>query len=204
MNILAIGAHPDDIEYGCGGFLIKAKEKKHKIFFYVLTKGEKGGPCKTREEEQKKAIEFLGIEKLFWGNFVDTNLPPLNTLIKEVEKIVKQTNPDEVYVNYFEDTHQDHRNISNAVISATRYVKNVIFYEDYTSINFEPNLFVDIEDVLDKKIKLLKFHSSQINRKYPTGLDIIESVKAIASFRGFQGKVKYAEGFKSFRFLREP
>lgn len=113
MNILAIGAHPDDIEYGCGGVLLKAKEKRNKIYFYVLTKGGKVGSSKIREREQEKSAQFLGVEELFWGNFTDTDLPSLNILIQEVEKVLGKTNPDEVYVNYFEDTHQDHRNLSN-------------------------------------------------------------------------------------------
>jgi len=201
MKILAIGAHPDDIEYGCGGFLLKAKRSGDKIYLYVLTKGEKGGIPEVREKEQKKAAEYIGAEELFWGNFKDTDLPPLNILIPKIEEVIEKILPDEIYVNYIEDTHQDHRTLAYSVISAARYIKNVIYYEDYTSINFEPNLFVDIEDVLEEKIKLLKFHKSQVERKYPTGLDIIESVRDIANFRGFQGKVKYAEGFKAFRYL---
>ena len=78
--------------------------------------------------------------------------------------------------------------MARCVISATRYITRVLFYEDYTSGNFEPDVFVDIGDVLEKKIALLQAHRSQVTKSYPTNLDIIESVKAIANFRGFQGK----------------
>ncbi|MCK4244241.1 MAG: PIG-L family deacetylase [Candidatus Omnitrophica bacterium] len=203
MNILAIGAHPDDIEYGCGGLLLKAAEKGNKIYLFILTRGERGGDPKIREKEQEKAARLLGAERLLWGDFSDTQLPGTNILIPKIEEVLNLVNPEEVYVNYFDDTHQDHRVLSDAAISATRYIKNVFFYEDYTTTNFEPNLFVEIEGTLNKKIELLKCHHSQMTRVYPTGLDILESVRAIANFRGFQGKVKYAEGFKALRFLRE-
>lgn len=93
--------------------------------------------------------------------------------------------------------------LAECALAATRYVKRVLFYEDYTSMNFEPDIFVDIEDVLEEKQKIIKVYSSQVDKAYPTKLDMLESVKAIANFRGFQGKVKYAEGFRAFRFLRD-
>jgi LmbE family N-acetylglucosaminyl deacetylase len=114
-----------------------------------------------------------------------------------------QVNPDEVYVNYPDDTHQDHRALAKSVIAATRYIKRVLFYEDYTACNFEPDIFVDIEDALEKKVKLLEIYASQVDKVYPTRLDIIESARSIASFRGFQGKIKYAEGLKSLRYLKQ-
>ena len=70
-------------------------------------------------------------------------------------------------------------------------------------MKFEPDIFVDIGDVLEEKQKLIQIYSSQVVKTYPTKLDMIESVRATANFRGFQGKVKYAEGFKAFRFLRD-
>jgi len=78
----------------------------------------------------------------------------------------------------------------------------VLFYEAYTSLNFQPDIFVDIERILKRKIQSLEAHRSQISKSYPTGLDTLESVKSIATYRGFQAKVKYAEGFKALRFLK--
>jgi len=201
MNILAIGAHPDDIEYGCGGTLLKYAKEKHNVYFLVLTMGEEGGDAKIRKEEQEKVGRLLGVKGIFWGGFKDTEIPANKETVSVIEEVIKKTGPDEVYVNYFNDTHQDHRVLSNCVISATRYITKVLFYEDYTVSNFEPNIFVDIEDVLEEKIELMKAHGSQVTKEYPTGLDMIDSVRAIANFRGFQGKVKYAEGFKALRYL---
>jgi LmbE family N-acetylglucosaminyl deacetylase len=203
VNILALGAHPDDIEYGCGGTFLKCARKGMDIYFMVLTKGEFGGDVKIREKEQEAAMKLLGVKKVFWGGCVDTELPNERIIITKIDEVIEKVKPDEVYVSYIEDIHQDHRTLAECTLAATRYVKRVFFYEDYTSINFEPDIFVDIEDVLEEKQKLIQVYSSQVGKSYPTKLDMVESVKAIANFRGFQGKVKYAEGFKAFRFLRD-
>jgi LmbE family N-acetylglucosaminyl deacetylase len=203
VKILALGAHPDDIEYGCGGTFIKFARKGVDIYLLVLTKGEFGGDPETREKEQGEAIKLLGAKKIFWGGCVDTELPNERIIITKIDEVIERVKPDEVYVNYIEDIHQDHRMLAECTLAATRYVKRVFFYEDYTSINFEPDIFVDIEDVLKEKQELIQVYSSQVAKAYPTKLDMVESVKAIANFRGFQGKVKYAEGFKAFRFLRD-
>jgi LmbE family N-acetylglucosaminyl deacetylase len=202
MNVLAIGAHPDDIEYGCGGTLLKMKKKKDtNIHFFVATEGKFGGEPSVRIDEQKKAGEMLGVKKIFWGNFVDTKLTVCRELIVSIEDAIKETSPDIIFVNYPDDTHQDHRNLAESTIVAARYSKKVLFYEDFTSKNYEPGIFVDIEPVLEEKEKLLKMHKSQVERDYPTGLDIMESVRAVANFRGFHAKVKYAEGFCALRYL---
>jgi len=201
-NILAISAHPDDIEYGCGGTLIKEIKAGSNIFLFITTSGEQGGASKTRIREQKKSAQILGVKKIFWGNFKDTQIPINRKLIGVIDNLIKKISPDEVYVNYPEDSHQDHRALSQGAISATRYIKRVLFYETYTTLNFQPNIFVDIKDVLKQKLESLKTHQSQISKPYPTGLDTLESAKSIANYRGFQAKVKYAEGFKALRFLK--
>ena len=203
MNILALGAHPDDIEYGCGGTFLKFARRGENIFFMVLTKGEFGGDPDVRVKEQEEALKLLGVKKIFWGGYVDTELPNKRIIITRIDEVIEEVKPDEVYVNYIDDIHQDHRTLSECTLAATRYVKRVFFYEDYTSNNFEPDIFVDIGDVLEEKQKLIQVYSSQVSKAYPTKLDMVESVKATANFRGFQGKIKYAEGFKAFRFLRD-
>jgi LmbE family N-acetylglucosaminyl deacetylase len=203
ISILATGAHPDDIEYGCGGMLTRCGREGYDIYLMVLTDGGAGGDVAVRRREQEMAAELLHAKELFWGGFKDTEIPVNGRTISLIDKLVLQVKPDEVYVNYFDDTHQDHRVLAQCVISATRHIRKVLFYEGYTTMNFEPDVFVDIEDVLDDKIRLLGAHHSQISKYYPTGLDIIESARAVANFRGFQGKVKCAEGFKALRFLRD-
>lgn len=202
MNILAIGAHPDDIEYGCGGTLVQYAGRGHKVSLYVITDGSFGGDPVTRRAEQGRAADFIGA-KLEWGNLRDTEVCDNRELILSIEGMLEKTRPDLVLVNYAEDIHQDHRAISLAAISATRYIKEVLFYEVPTTFNFNPDIFVDIEPVLLKKLELLGMHTSQVNKTKVKNLTILESVKSCANFRGFQGRVKYAEGFKAVRLLRE-
>lgn len=203
MKILAIGAHPDDIEFGCGGTLLKYSGKGHNIFLLVLTQGSFGGDSKVRMKEQQEAVQFLGAKGLFWGGFLDTELVDNRKLILKVEEVLHKVMPDIAFLNYKDDVHQDHRAAAQAGVSATRYVKEVLFYEVPTSQHFEPDVFVDIGDILDKKEQLLKIHASQVERTRIENLTILESARSCANFRGFQGRVKFAEGFMALRVLRQ-
>ncbi len=203
MNILAIGAHPDDIEFGCGGTLIKYAQTGHNVYLLVLTDGRFGGDPHIRMNEQKEAVGLIGAKDLFWGNFQDTQLTDSRELILKVDEIHKKIKADMVFLNYPEDVHQDHRATAQAGVSATRYIKEVLFYEVPTTQHFEPDIFVDIQDVLDKKLELLRVHNSQIDRTRVENLNILESAQSCANFRGYQGRVKYAEGFKALRVLKK-
>lgn len=203
MNILAIGAHPDDIEFGCGGTLIKYAQKKHNVYLLVLTCGEVGGDPGIRKKEQQKAAKYIGAKEVFFGGFKDTYLPEDRSLIMSIESVIDKVNPQVVFINYLYDVHQDHREAAKACLSATRYIKEVLYYEVPTTQHFEPEVFVDIGDILEKKLDLLKMHKSQVNRTRVENLTILESAKSCANFRGFQGRVKYAEGFKPVRILRD-
>ncbi len=199
MKILAIGAHPDDIEFGCGGTLLKYSKVGAKIYLLILTTGEIGGNSKIRKKEQEKAAKFLGVREIFWGGFSDTKIPESKELIDAIEHVIKKAGPELVFLNFFNDIHQDHRILATCAIAATRYIKKVLFYEVPTSHNFEPDVFVDITKTLKEKLALLKVHASQIDKTRVPKLTILESAKSCANFRGFQARVKYAEGFKPVR-----
>jgi LmbE family N-acetylglucosaminyl deacetylase len=203
MNILAIGAHPDDIEFGCGGTLLKYAGSGHNVFLLVLTDGSFGGEPQIRRDEQKEAARFMGAEQLFWGGFRDTELQGNRELIVKIDEIIQKVKPDVVFLNFWADVHQDHRAAAQAAVSASRYIKEVLFFEVPTTQHFEPDIFVDIQDVMDKKLQLLSLHSSQVDKTKVENLTILESAKSCANFRGFQGRVRYAEGFKAVRLLRE-
>ena len=202
MNILAIGAHPDDVEFGCGGTLLKHKGNGGAIYLLILTRGEFGGESRVRMKEQEDAAKFLGAKDLFSAACQDTELSGGRDLILKIEEVIHKVKPDVVYLNYCDDVHQDHRAVAQAGISATRYIREVLFYEVPTTQHFEPDIFVDIKDVLDKKLELLKLHTSQVDKTRVDNLTILESVGSCANFRGYQGRVKYAEGFKALRVLR--
>jgi LmbE family N-acetylglucosaminyl deacetylase len=201
MNILAIGAHPDDIEFGCGGTLSKYSEKGHKVYLLVMSKGDKGGDLEIRQKEQENSARILRVEKLYFGNYKDTEIVQSQKLITEIEDFLKDIKPDFIFVHYFDDTHQDHRNLSDSTISATRYIHNVLFYEGPTTQSFTPNVYVDITSALDKKFECLEAHVSQVSKTNIEGLSITEAAKSVAHFRGIQGRVNYAEGFNSLRLF---
>jgi LmbE family N-acetylglucosaminyl deacetylase len=201
MNILAIGAHPDDIEYGCAGTLIKYAERGHHIYLMVLTSGQEGGSSEIRKQEQKNAAELMSVQKIFWGGYHDTQLPLNKELIEKIEEVLGEVNPDLILVNYGDDTHQDHRILTQATMSATRYVRNVLFFEVPTTQNFNPQVYVDISDTLERKSQVLNAHASQIMKTNIEDMYIIELAQANATFRGIQGRVKCAEAFAPLRLF---
>jgi len=201
VNILAIGAHPDDIEFGCGGALIKYTQKSHRLFLLVMTGGGLGGSSSVRTEEQEASGKILGAEKIYWGGYDDSHLIVDVGLIGKIEAVISETKPDFIFCNFPDDTHQDHRHLAQAIMSATRYIRNVLFYEGPTTQNFNPQVFVDISDTLDRKVKALQAHYSQVMKTNIEDLSIVEVARSSANFRGIQGRVKYAEAFQSLRLF---
>jgi len=201
MNILAVGAHPDDIEFGCGGTLIKYTEKGHRLFLLVMTGGGMGAPKATRTKEQMEAKTILGADDVLWGRYEDTQLIVNQEIISKIETVISEVKPDFIFCHFPDDTHQDHRHLSQATITAARYIRNVLFYEGPTTQNFDPHVFVDISTTLEKKIDALQAHRSQITKTNIEGLSIIEIARSSANFRGIQGRVKYAEAFQSLRLF---
>ena len=201
MNILAIGSHPDDIEYGCGGTLLSYAQNGHNVYLMVMTEGTMGGQGHIRRREQQRSAELIGAKEVFWGGYEDTKVTLDRSLIRRIEDVIDNVKPTMTFVHAPSDTHQDHRNMTQATISATRYIKNVLFYEGPTTLEFEPTVYVDIHDVVDKKIALLEAHGTQVMKTNIEDLSIIDLMKSNATFRGIQGRVKYAEGFQPQRLL---
>jgi len=201
MNILAIGAHPDDIEFGCGGALIKYADHGHHLSMLVMTEGGLGGTTDIRTAEQMDSRKIMGVKRVFWGGYEDTHLAINRELINEVEKVIAEVEPDFIFCHHPEDTHQDHRHLAQAVISATRYIPNVLFFEGPTTQNFAPQIFIDISDTLKRKITALEAHRSQIEKTNIKDLNIVDIAVSTANFRGTQGRVKYAEAFSSLRLF---
>jgi len=201
MDILAIGAHPDDIEYGCAGALIKYADRGHRIHLMILTRGEEGGAGEERQREQYDAAEIIGADKVFWGDYHDTKLPLNKELIDRIEEVLTEVKPHLIMVNYGDDTHQDHRILAQATMSATRYVRNVLFFEGPTTQNFNPQVFVDISDTVERKFRVLEAHASQIMKTNIETMSIVELARANATFRGIQGRVKFAEAFSPLRLF---
>ena len=198
-KVLALAAHPDDIEIGCGGALAEYAKRGAEVQLFVATDGAYGGDPEERRREQEKAAAVLGVKMVHWGGFEDTELVVNTELIHALEGQVKAHQPDIVLVNYHEDTHQDHRALAQAAYSATRYVPNVLAYETPTTLNFDPHVFMDIHATLEHKLKALDAHASQIERTNIQGLNIVEIALATVHFRGVQAKLSAAEAFVPVR-----
>ncbi len=203
MRVLALGAHPDDIEFGCGATLLRFAKAGHDVYLYVATGGELGGKPEVRRREQEAAAEYIGARKVYWGGYEDCRLPQIAEMVSSIERVIRETAPDYIFVHHIEDTHQDHRFLASAATSATRYIPNFLFYEGPTTVNFSPNVYADAEGLLEEKMELLRRHESQISKvnvNMPE-LSILDIATSTLSFRGIQGRMKLAEGFKSLRMF---
>jgi LmbE family N-acetylglucosaminyl deacetylase len=201
VNILAIGAHPDDVEYGCGGTLALYAEKGHDVYLWIASDGGMGGDGAVRRHEQADSALVLGVRSVLWGDYTDTEVPFNRGLIVRLETAIRQVRPTMVFVNSPEDTHQDHRNLAQGTISAMRYVPNFLFYEVPSTQHFAPNCYTNLERVLDRKLAALEAHRSQVAKTNIEDLSIVELAVSCANFRGIQARVKYAEAFQSVRLL---
>lgn len=201
MKLLAIGAHPDDIEFGCAGALAQYSQRGDEIYLVVVADGAMGGNPQVRKKEQEISAEIMGAKKLLWGGYKDTLIIFDKPLIDLLEGFLRDVNPSLVLVNYPEDTHQDHVRLAKATISATRYTPKVIFYEAPTSIGFNPMIFADIGETLEAKIKCLETHASQFHKTNIPGSNIVDIAIATARFRGTQARVTFAEGFAPLRYF---
>jgi LmbE family N-acetylglucosaminyl deacetylase len=197
MRILG---NPDDLEFGCGGSFCKFAAAGFELHLLVMTCGEAGGDGTCRRTEQELVAKKLKA-KIYWGGVHDTEIINDRALIAVVESRMREIEPDVVLSHYWDDSHQDHRNLSQAVITAARYVGDILFYEVPSSRNFNPTVFVNIGPVLKRKYDLLKTHKSQIHKTRVPYLSILESAKSTAIYRGNQARAKYAEGFVPFRVL---
>ncbi len=199
-NILAIGAHPDDIELGCGASLAKFVECGVHVRALVLTEGQVGNRTgDSRVEETRAALSLLGVEDIYTEQYPDTKLGScLNEIIKVIESHVNDIDPDRVYTMYENDRHQDHRATFEASIVACRSARQILCYETPSSwTNFEPQVFECVDGYHERKIAALALHKSQRDRPYTQP----DAMRTSGQFRGQQIGVKVAEAFIGYRVV---
>ena len=200
VTVLAVGAHPDDIEVGCAGTLALQKSNGAKVYLLVLSKGEASGDPQTKELACKRSAELLGVDGLFFGGLKDTKIDDGIETILVIEKIIDKVNPDVVYTHTFKDTHQDHRNTAYATLSAARRCKRILMYETPNTLKeFFPQVFTDIENGFEVKKKALRLFGRESERFWLAA----HAVEGLALFRGFQAGVRVAEAFEVGRFVLE-
>jgi len=202
--VLAVGAHPDDIELGCGGALALHKLRGDKVYLLVVTRGEASGDGGVRERECKESAGVLGVDGLSFGGIEDTKIDDGRATIDVIEKVVDEVKPDIVYAPACEDTHQDHRNVGRATLSACRRCRVILMYEGAsTQRDFTPQVFVDLANVFELKMKMVKLFGSQVNNHNGIYRTAVKAIEGLAKFRGYQAGVEVAEAFEVGKFIFE-
>jgi len=199
-TILALGAHPDDLELGCGATLAKLIAAGATVHAIIFTDGGKGAAATfDRGTETQAALASLGVTEVHQYAFPDTRLHEhLNDLIDTIEQHVQAISPDRVYTMFHGDRHQDHRAVYEASAVACRRVPQLLAYETPSSYpNFIPTVFEPIDDFIERKVEALKLHKSQGERLYMHE----EKIRSAAHFRGVQVELGQTEGFIPYKLV---
>ncbi|PSQ05429.1 GlcNAc-PI de-N-acetylase [Halobacteriales archaeon QS_6_71_20] len=197
MNVIAIGAHPDDIEIGVGGAIALHRSQGHTVRFLILTRGGELSDRSRREEEATDAAGSLDVDDVRFLGYEDTEVPSGGEIVKRIDEHVRDIGADRAYIHAEDDTHQDHRNAAVASIAATRNVDQVLAFESpSTRSSFSPQFYTRLPyDILDQKIEAIRAHESQRTKKYLEA----EAMKGLARFRGRQANSQYAEALQLIR-----
>ena len=219
MRVLAVGAHPDDLEIWCGGTLAKYVARGDEVVMCVCTNGSMGSYdtpsselAAIRLQEARASAEVLGAECLL------LNLPDAGVLHTEEQRalftdMVRQARPDVIITHPPNDYMSDHINASLNVFdasfwataplflterSALQHIPALYYTDAVAGVNSNPTDYVDITETWDTKVKMLLCHESQ--RRWLAehdNIDYVEFMSIVARFRGFQCGVRYAEAFRA-------
>ena len=222
MNILAFGAHPDDVELNVGGTLLKYKKQGHSIFIALATSGNTGSNVmtdtkligETREKESLEAAKFYGAKVRFLRND-DERLLDTNETRTQVLDALRWADPDIVFTHWKDDESPDHAMISKLVRSMILSMPGinqqsnekpsakkptVFMWDTGRGIGFVPEVYVDISEECADKLKALACHKSQVSWMSVFGNDrFTDSARIRAEFYGMQYGCRYAEVFRAWR-----
>lgn len=191
--ILAIGAHPDDVEIGCAGTLARRRTEGAHLYILTMSHGEEGGNPLRRKAEAQAAANAQGAH-LFIADFKDREITISKASVNFIEHIIEEIKPTHVYTHSLHDSHQDHRNVAQASIIAARKIENVFSYQSPSAtVDFKPNVFIDIHEFMDKKIQFLNMFTDQAPvRPYMQP----EMIRAVACYWGRFCNYRYCEPFE--------
>lgn len=206
-SILALGAHFDDAELGCGGTLARHARAGDKVTLFVATRsgfGEGGTDSSrgtgTARSEGLKAARILGV-RLVEGGHDTFSLAYDDAFILELRRLVEDTAADTVYLPFAGDAHQDHRALARAGMTAARHCPRILMYRINwydTEVAFTPRHFVDISKTMPVKLRALKAHVSEMRRTRGRWLEwVVQRDRA----DGIRMGVGHAEGFQAVRWL---
>ena len=194
--VLAIGAHPDDVEIGASGALVAHRDLGHDVAILTLCRGARGGAEDTRAAESQCAARVIGAQ-LYLEDLADTKINEGDPTITIVSRVVAEVRPTVIYTHSIHDVHQDHRNTHRAVMVAAREVGRVFcFQSPSATVDFRPTRFISIDSYLDAKLRAIGAFSSQTAVRAYLEPDLIESTARYWS-RFAEGR--YAEAFEVIR-----
>lgn len=198
-KILLVGAHPDDIEAGCGGTVAKYNkdsEFRSVIFAPCLEDPKNAGIL----EEYRKASRFLGVKKIMSQELPRDILEQHKQSVRDIlHELKDRFAPNVVFCPALGEFHQDHRTVAGCCQTIFRDTATILAYEiTRSTMNFNPILFVTLSDQdMSKKLEALQFYKTQYRRNY-----FKPSVfKGLALIRGSQIETKFAEAFEIVRMI---
>lgn len=197
-RVLAIGAHPDDVEIACGGTLRAHVLAGDAVHVLTLCRGEAGGPGGIREAEATRAAQVLGAG-LSLSTLPDTRISEGAETISVIEEAIRRVQPTIVYTHSEHDAHQDHRNVFRATVVAARRVPSLLCYQSPSStVDFRPTRFTEISGCLEAKQQAIDAYASQSAiRPYMTP----QLIEATARYWGRYAGYGLCEPFEAIREL---
>jgi LmbE family N-acetylglucosaminyl deacetylase len=174
MNVLAIGAHFDDIELGCGGTLARHVQRKDNVYAYVATVSgfsnqyaESVRSSEVARREAENAMKILGIRELICGQFVTLEVEFTDQLNMEILRIVDTRKIDLVYTHWSGDIHHDHQAVARASLHSCRHVPRLLMYRSnwyHSTTEFRGNFYTDITKYWPVKEAAIRAHTSELQR----------------------------------------
>lgn len=209
MNILAIGAHFDDVELGCGGALARHARDGDNVYVFVATisgfsnqYNQEVRSNETALTEARNAMEILGAKELICGNFKTLEVEFVDALNIEILKIVSEKKIDQVYTHWTGDIHHDHQAVARASLHSCRHVPRLLMYRSnwyHSTLEFRGNFYVDITPYWEIKERAIRAHVTEIDR---TGNKWISFFRNEAENAGQRIGVPMAEVFEIVKFLK--
>jgi len=195
-RVLAIGAHPDDIEIGCAGALLRHRDAGQAITLLTMSAGEAGGDRGVRTAEAECAARLLSA-RLYILDFEDTEIAMNDTTVSAISDIVAAVRPTTVYTHSAHDLHQDHRSVHFASLIAARSVPCIYSYQSPSAtVDFRPTRFVSVDDVLERKLAMIEPYRSQTEIRGYLAPDLL---RATARYWGRFASSEHAEPLEVIR-----
>lgn len=196
-RVLAVGAHPDDLEIAVGGTLQRLVDAGHEVHAIVMSDGACGGDAERRIMEARRGAAYMRLHQVVVHDFPDTALDSCTNGMREViEAAMQRLDPHLIFTHSAHDQHQDHAAVHVATLRAARQHQSILCYESpSTTRDFDPSFFVDIKDYLPAKVEAVLIHADQATKPYMTS----ERIAATATFRGGQARSHPSEAFEAVR-----